>query len=294
MRLIKVSISPVSNFATTLKGDTLFGQMCWSIVHLYGETRLVSLLDDYKTAPFMVVSDAFAKGYLLKPVMPGDYLGENSADKKSNRKKIWLQLDALLEGNYTEAKSGEELQMKEEPFTQMHNSLNYHTFTTDDKGFAPYGESEMKLGDKDIYVLIDETRISSEELQQIVKFTGHYGYGKDSSIGKGRFELLESEEVKITADSKTFMTLSPSSLKDMDVERLFYQPFVRFGKFGASRAHKNAFKRPLLLADTAAVLHFSQKRKLSFIGRSIDGVSEAYRDAVHQGYAITVPIKELP
>ena len=108
MRLYKTTITPQSNFATTLRGDTLFGQMCWSLRYRFGNERLEQLLKEYETKPFLVVSDGFAKGYLPKPKMPGSLLGEKADEKKVNRKKIWLTRKELENGNFANAKTDEE------------------------------------------------------------------------------------------------------------------------------------------------------------------------------------------
>ena len=44
MTLYKTTITPKSNFTTPLKGDTLFGQICWAIRYVLGEDRLNELL----------------------------------------------------------------------------------------------------------------------------------------------------------------------------------------------------------------------------------------------------------
>jgi len=43
-------------------------------------------------------------GYLPKPKMPSRFLKEKSENKKLNRKKIWLTLEELLDGAYSQAK----------------------------------------------------------------------------------------------------------------------------------------------------------------------------------------------
>ncbi len=45
------------------------------------------------------------------------------------------------------------------------------------------------------------------------------------------------------------MTLSPFSPKGLNIKNIYYEPFTRFGKFGANRAYKNAFKKPMVLAE---------------------------------------------
>ncbi len=294
MKLYKTTITPISNFATTLKGDTLFGQMCWSIKYVFGEEKLKELLSDYEDSPFMVVSDGFASGYVPKPKMPFLLLNENSDEKKQNRKKIWLTLEQLQNGEFAEAKTDDEAQSSDKTAQVIRNSINYKTFTTTDDGaFAPYGEKELVLTKKDIYFLIDETKFSLEELQQSFEQLSLHGYGKDTTIGKGRFSFEKFEEVEQGNESKTFMTLSPFSPQGLDCKELYYEPFTRFGKHGGDRAFVNAFKKPLLLADSACVVHFEFKQKLQYTGKAIKGVSTAHPKSVHQGYSIVVPIKEL-
>jgi len=298
MKLYKVPIKPTSQFATKLKGDTLFGQMCWAIAYTLGEERLKALLSDYKEGkrPFLVVSDAFPTGYLPKPKMPSRFLKERSEDKKLNRKKIWLSFDELLDGAYTQAKTDKEIENSDIEDITIHNALNYKTFHTGD-GFDPHGLSVAYLGKKDIYFLLDESQLKFEEFKKALKLLSDMGYGKKASIGKGRFEF-DKDEIKpivLNSSSKVFMTLSPFSPKGLNLNNIYYEPFTRFGKFGASRAYKNAFKKPILLADVASVVVFDAVKEYQYLGHAISGLSDIpeYSDTVHQGYSIVLPLGEL-
>lgn len=298
MKLYKVPITPTSNFATTLRGDTLFGQMCWTIFYKFGKEKLETLLKPYREGekPFLVVSDAFPKGYLPKPKMPSRFLNEKSEDKKLNRKKLWLTLDELMSGDYAKAKQDKEVNSSDKSSVNIHNALNYKTFHTGD-GFDPHGLTVTHLGEKDIYFLVDEEQLSLDEFKEVLKLISEMGYGKKTTIGKGRFEYDEKEIEVIELDnsSKTFMTLSPSSPKAIGAKKIYYDPFTRFGKFGASRAYQNAFKKPILLADVSSVIAFDEVREYQYLGRAISGLSDIpeYSDTVHQGYSIVVPLKEL-
>ncbi len=294
MNLYKITISPESNFATTLRGDTLFGQICWSIVHSFGEERLKELLKTYDKEPFLVVSDGFVSGYLPKPKMSSALLGEDSEDKKVNRKKVWLTIEQLKTGKFSDAKTNEDIKNDDKDIVSMHNSINYQSFTTSDDGsFAPYGEKEFSIGKKDIYFLIDDSQFSLDDLKKAFEQLSLSGYGKDTTIGKGRFTFEDFEEVKSDNTSKTFMTLSPFSPQGIECKEIYYEPFTRFGKFGGNRAFKNAFKKPILMADRASVVHFEEVQELHYIGNAIKNISDAHPDTVHQGYSIVVPIKEL-
>ena len=170
MKLYKTTFTPISNLATSLKGDTLFGQICWAIRYTFGNDKLESLLSTYETSPFLVVSDGFAKGYVPKPSLPSNLLGENNDLKKENRKKVWLKLEELQNGDFLKALKDEDVLNINKTTIVVKNSLNYKTFSTDDSGvFSPYGESETIISPRDIYFLIDINTFSLEELKQTIK-----------------------------------------------------------------------------------------------------------------------------
>lgn len=296
MKLYKVTIKPISTFATLPKGDTIFGQLCWSIKYRFGEERLEKLLSNYDNEPFLIVSDAFVKGYLPKPNMPHKFLKEDPLLKKENRKKVWMKLEDLLEGNYKNAKTNKDIKNIDKQIVTIHNALNYKTFHTGD-GFDPYGIEEFYLSKKDIYFLLNENSLSFKEFKEVFELFSQIGFGKKVTIGKGRFEILSYEEININNSSKFFMSLSPFSANGLECKDIYYEPFTRFGKFGADRAYKNAFKKPILLADTASVVEYDEKKSLEdikYIGKGIRGVSDIpeYSNSVHQGYAIVLPLGE--
>ena len=298
MKLYKITMHPISSFATSLKGDTLFGQMCWAVFYQLGKEKLSLLLENYREdKPFLIVSDAFATGYFPKPKMPSHFLNEKSEDKKINRKKLWLTPNALIEGKYNQAKDDKTVHNSEKKGMRMHNALNYKTFHTGGEGFDPYGVESMVLSPKDIYILLDEDQLSFEEFKKVFKLFSEMGYGKKSSIGQGRFVYDENkiEEIQIVHTSNTFMSLSPFVPSGLEIKNIYYEPFTRFGKFGGDRVSKNPFKKPLLLADTASVIVLNEIKNVQYIGTNITGLTDLpeYQDTVHQGYSIVLPLKEL-
>ena len=292
MKLYKTTFNPISNFATSLKGDTLFGQICWAIRYTFGNDKLESLLSTYETSPFLVVSDGFAKGYVPKPSLPSNLLGENNDLKKENRKKVWLKLEELQNGDFLKALKDEDVLNINKTTIVVKNSLNYKTFSTDDSGvFSPYGESETIISPRDIYFLIDINTFSLEELKQTIKTLSLMGYGKNTSIGKGFFEFDDFQEIELMNNSKTFMTLSPVILNNQNIKNCYYEPFTRFGKH-SSGTDANPFKKPILLANTSAVISFETEYSNFYMGKAIKGHSRDEK-TVHQGYSIIIPIKDL-
>ena len=300
MNLYKTTLTPHSSFATPLKGDTIFGHICWMISYLWGDEKLKELLANYKKGkPFLVVSDGFVKGYLPKPKMPSYFLNEDSNCKKENRRKIWLTFKDLLEANYKNAKKESDILEKREKIAiVIKNSLHYEQFTTTKGSFAPYANKEYFFTQKDLYFLLDEKQLSKKEFEEVLKLFALHGYGKDITTGKGRFVIDDIEKVEIDFQAKTFMSLSPFALTNQEeIEQVYYEPFVRFGKFGGKWAYYNAFKKPILFLDTASVVVFKEKRKRYYVGKAIDNISLSddllQQESVQQGYTILFPLKDL-
>lgn len=291
MQLYKITIIPTSNFITPIKGDTLFGQICWAIRYKYGQERLKELLAEYETKPFLIVSDGFASGYLPKPTLPSTLLNENIDNKKQNRKKIWLTLEDLQSGNYNKAVTNQEASNNDKSEAVVKNSINYKTFTTGAKGFDPYAQVEQSLSKKDIYFLCNDN-FTKENLSETVTVVSQVGYGKESSTGKGRFDIEAITSIQLDNSATTFMAIAPFVAHKIECKNIFYEPFTRFGKSGADRANKNPFKKPILMANSGAVIDFDTKKELQYIGKAVKNIS-TYKDIVHQGYSIVMPLKDL-
>jgi CRISPR-associated protein Csm4 len=282
MKLYKATINPLSPFATELKGDTLFGQICWGIVYIYGEEKLKKLLKDYEKKPFLIVSDGFLKDHLLKPTFPREILRETiEGMKKEYRKRIWVEIDDILKGDFSKAKKEEEVQFKKNLF-EVKNNINYKTFTTGE-GFAPFMvDSTIYLKEIDIYFLINDYE---EEIKKAFNLISKIGYGKDANLGKGKFEISEFKEIALKK-SDTYMTLSDFILTSVN-GKIYYDVITKFPKTRGDLA--NPFKNPILMAKSGAGIKLNKKEKLSYIGKAIKGFSNN-PNIVHQGYAITFPI----
>ncbi len=110
MKVYDITIKPVTGFGTPLKGDTIFGHLCWQIA--YDEKLLGGTLDDllanYQLKPFAVFSSAYPKFYisgkyyyaLKTPDLPIDNLfalpdekKEKIKKRKEYKAKRWMMLE---------------------------------------------------------------------------------------------------------------------------------------------------------------------------------------------------------
>jgi CRISPR-associated protein Csm4 len=306
MKSYCITISPQTAFSTPLKGDTLFGQLCWMILESQGQERLEELLLDYtENQPFMICSDAFPTGYIPRPEYPLFVYDKVEGDRKQIKKKRWLEISDVNKpvqswlGYYRDdAEAGNN---SAKTISQTHNSINRQTGTTTGEAFTPYQSdqtwynSQLKL---DIWILIDEQRISENELRDAINMAGQTGFGKDASTGLGKFNLISiiAEALYSEESANTAITLAPAILSDQnfDPAHSYYSVFTRFGRHGVQAlATGKPFKNPILLADTAAVLASKYLKNVPFVGRGLGGqgqLSKAISATVHQGYAPCIKV----
>jgi CRISPR-associated protein Csm4 len=347
MQSFCVTLSPLSAFATPLKGDTLFGQLCWAIRNRLGEAYLTELLAGYTDGrPFAVVSDAFPEHYLPLPKLPNSfYQPIDGEDRKAVKKRCWLpeaaigkpvsewlghaRTPAALAGDYTGLSekhpqphdtitprtntTGEggfvPYSIEQERFTglsekhpQPHNTINRRTNTTGEGGFAPYSiEQEWFIPGLrwSVYILLDSGWLSPENCRQCLDDIGCFGFGRDASIGLGKFAVEDFQARPLPAqdNANACLTLAPCAPQGLgfDGQRSFYQLFTRFGRHGDIAVHQEGkpFKNPVLLAQTAAVFG-TEPPKSGFIGQGIGGngeLSKTLKATVHQGYAPVIGVR---
>jgi CRISPR-associated protein Csm4 len=251
MQTYRARITPLSAFGTVLKGDTLFGQLCWAVRNRYGESQLISLLEGYTGGrPFAVISDALPTNHLPRPVLPGQYFNDvPGMDRKALKKRSWLPLDhfhqPMAQWLVHCKSSGEVPGGVATAHPQPHNTLNRLTGTTGEGPFAPYTLNQVWYGGYksktkvvlDLYLVVDESRLTVEQLSELLTDIGTLGFGRDASIGLGKFRLFEeitSCEWPKHANANAWMTLAPCAPQKLawKKEGCFYTTFTRFGRHG--------------------------------------------------------------
>lgn len=321
MHILRFTIQPRAAFGTPLVGDTLFGQLCWALRHRFGNDWLGERLQDYCNGhPFLVISDAFPQGFLPLPTAPSRVFQLSTEEHKILKKKRWLSV-AKFEADFptwqahasTDREAAEAVlrvqgKVLDNPalqkiMPQPHNSINRATGATGEGMFAPYSMPQIWFHPAmrfDLYAVIDEQRVSAEELTAALADTGQNGYGRDASIGLGKFAIDSISPAaalpKIT-NANAWMTLAACAPQGLgfDSERSYYRPVTRFGRHGNTMALSgNPFKRPVLLAATGSVFtpaNGGLENGCLSIGQGLKGVSTVQPEAVSQGYAPVLPIR---
>jgi len=285
MELIKLKITPLSSFVTFPKGDTIFGHFAY-LSFLNKENIFDRYVEDKK--PKIIFSDILPDGYLYKPTLPLKSFDIDESEKKEFKKKSWISYENLKKGSLTQVVDF--TFMKKE--LKVRNSLNRVTFSTNDNGiFAPYSLEEITFVYQPvIYVLFDKS-FTAKDIENRLNEIGKNGFGKKGSIGKGHFRVQidkSFEGFSKLENSDYYLTLSPTILhyskkliKDREV---YYNTFNRFGKYHSS---STPFKKPVLMADSGAVVKLKYYHQ--YIGGAID--NGIHKQSLVQGYSILVPFE---
>lgn len=315
--LHRATLSLHTPLGTPLAGDTLFGQLCWALREAQGEAELTRRLNSYTAGqPWLVVSDGFPAGFLPKPTLPQNFEPQqnNPALRKAAKKRRWIPIDTA---------SGNTLDFLQNPLrdllasavdettafgqapqstVQPHNTLNRLTGTTGEGEFAPYTmpQTFYAAAQKiNVYLVLDEAQTTPEEISALLSAIGASGFGRDASIGLGKFTVDTIIALKTPTHSKAnaFWTLAPCAPQgqDFDGEKSYWRVLTRFGRHGNLHALTGKpFKTPVLLASTGAVFRpASTFKPTPFIGQGLGGegsLSKAEPATVHQGYAPTLPV----
>lgn len=311
MTALRFTIRPKAPFGSPLLGETLFGQLCWAILRLYGKERLEALLDGYcEGRPFAVVADAFPKGCIPLPALPAQFWAQHDdSDRKYLKKKAWMPLAVLSEPlsrwrdlSYTDAEAAQRFSSDSSSLRitgpRVHNTINRRTLTTGTGVFAPYMKSDTWFNQNIplcVQIVLDETRIDRAEFAQALEYVGLSGFGRDASVGLGKYEMEgEPEVLPAPRAAKVHITLAScvlSSVPDILPAKTYYKARTHFGRHGDVLAVAGApFKRPLLLAAAGACVETKLPTSAEFFGCGIGGVSPSQPQAVHQGYAPVIAV----
>lgn len=302
---------------TPIAGDTLFGHLCWALREARGTAELTRQLEGYGAgSPWLVLSDAFPGGYLPKPTVPAHYEPERSPEqRKAAKGRRWvarasanLPLRRLLAATVDDAtaygRDDQGRSLAPQRRSQSHNTLDRQTGTTGTGAFAPFTQPlifHAAAQPVDIYLVLDEDRLDAAAAGDLLRAVGLAGYGRDTSLGLGKFSLehLEPMAPPDTKDSAAvaWWTLAPCAPQGLDFagDRSYWRVLTRFGRHGNAHALAGQpYKTPVLLAATGAMLTpRSPAAPRLFVGQGLGGqgaLSKAEPATVHQGYAPVLPL----
>jgi CRISPR-associated protein Csm4 len=291
------------------------------------------LLSNYDSNPFCVVSDPVMRfetndgtiEYVLpKPFCPNKRTEVNALatreqegldyDKRKKVKKAkWIRLskeEKLSNVDDMELMDLDEIRFRYGldadwqafiDYRQSHNSIDRFTGTTGTGGqFAPFALNCLSYNPELILSVFIGIRdgLDVAGIETALRRIGSFGYGADATSGKGRFEVLgELREIDLQGlgnkAGNAYYSLAALVPEKEKYEKIFFEPFVRFGRHGGSRAISgNPFKQPVLKAAAGAVLVLKDGVEATekFVGLGVKNLS-TYKDTVEQGYSLVIPMK---
>lgn len=314
-KLYSFILNPLSAFSTPFKGDTLFGMFVWQLANNNGllNTTFDDFIKSYKEDdPYAIFSSAslfkdnifffkrpsctFSNFKNQNVIDNFDTISKRKEDKKKNYFKVAKEdivndyCINIIKDNFLEINVDKE--------NTIHNKINRITSTTGAEGFAPYSSLKVyiKRGYKfAIFVVFDENKLSLDNLKNALANIGKQGFGKDSSIGMGKFEIEDYFECHVKNNEfSQYYTLSPFVYGSEDkFNSIYYEPFTRYGKHGDNAVFSgNPFKNPILTIDEGAIVKTNDLLKRNYIGRALTNVSKQFDgNVIHQGYSIVIPCK---
>lgn len=303
MNIFKCQIKPSTPFATLPYADTVFGQLIW-MMRFQGK-NVDKLLENYLFAPFLVVSDFLVDNRGNLPRLPLPIKNSSKQEKLQNMLNMKLKKEYnLIDINYLLSQDkiwfhdlfeNAEKQNKVKSSETVHCTINRMTGTTGENAFSPYTVKEHIFADDisfSFYFGVQD--ITCQDVVDALELMGKYGFGKDASTGKGQFHLEKVEEVNITKcdNPNALYTLGPTVLEGMKAQRIFYEPFTRFGKHGALYATSGTpFKNPVVMAKQGSLIINPESCYFEncYVGKGLDKLS-AHIETVHQGYSLAIPL----
>jgi len=273
MNVKKLEILIKSPFITPLHSDTLFGHIAWAMRYLKGEEYLEKFLNDFKEHPPLIISNAFPKDYLPKPITEAikeNQLWElfNILDIGNDKKKKIEYLSVLKKLNkekYMKIAEFEKLKSSYSAFeyyklikerikdmmsgdTKKFNNTNtekkeivahnvINRFSNTSENFFQQTETFYHEDyQMDIYVKFREDL--EKEFIDCMNFIAINGFGKDASTGKGHFSIEGFNECKFDdgEDYNAVMSLSNFIPFENDPLDGFYNIMTKFGKLGGEYA----------------------------------------------------------
>ncbi len=278
--------------------------------------------------PSLTDSDGNTRYSFKRPDLPLWYFpslkvadrSERIRSRKDFKKKKWMLVDSSLVLDLSHAEYLDDHELLREAscrgdrsfsglilsesdkfvksFSQSHNTINRLSGTTGPGEFAPYEQDVSYYFPGTslvILVLIDEECTDIQRVHAALAAMGKYGFGKDASIGLGRFSVVNHAELTrpVVSEANSCYSLSPCVPERDFYSEAYFVPFCRFGKHGDRLARsRNPFKNPVIMADEGAVFFPRDATAFEkpYLGRPVTSISKILPETFAQGYSVYLPL----
>lgn len=301
MELHKISLQILTPTSTPWQSDTIFGHICWQVAFGGWEQSIEEFLQPFLNGdPPFVLSDGFPDGILPRPVPYKEKrerfnsLQEYAQAKKRNKPKYLSQEDFKNICNRKPCAKEPEGE-KWQKMSILHAAIDRNTGTTSGTG---------QLFETEIFYLNNETHNNKiniyllcepywrDNVIELLEKVSVAGYGKDKSVGCGRFRIIDVEnagDLLKVENPNGFTTLSSHVPASGDPINGRWKIRTKYGKLGEGAGKDKPFKRPLLQFEPGAV--FKTDNPKSWYGRMVRGVAPDLSEVVQCGYTIAIPLR---
>jgi len=311
----RIYLTPRATYRTDLRSDTLFGCLCWAIREVFSEADLERLLARFSQGdpPFLISSafpfrdnDKDRAHFYPRPLMAPALLDTPKNVAEATRQKtfrktryvsetafqkfaegIWNERDYYQSGEWE--KTGPRLI----PSDVQHNAIDRLSGGTTPSG-ALYSLTEYAAPEGGLFFLLDG---DTAMVESALGFLHHQGFGGDSSLGKGRFDVSISEMAPLGASEGAtgIIALSLYAPKPDELDAVrngWYDLVMRKGKVGGPFLRVDDFwKRSVPMFVEGATFPLSGSGPFGH-NPVVKGPEDGLPFSVQQyGYAFAVPIK---
>lgn len=297
---------------TPLISGTLFGHLCWAVWQTEGDDGVRAWLEENGRRP-LLISDGFPAGWLPRPVLrpgpaqprAGPPANREALEQEEKRKKAkkaawvrvqdWLRLrEGLTERSLEQHLIKREVSPPGGSFHRLaHNRIDRLTGTTPEEGglyFVDEWWPDAGSRDWDVYVRGD---LEPARLEKLFAQVGEFGYGRDGSLGRGRWtaKVGEADRQLFQFEGHRLMSLSHGTLTG-NMRQARYKLHTHYGKLGGWLAGgaANPFKYPLTLLRPGATF---QPGDGGPYGEMLAEVCRGHEQIRHHAFHLAIPYREL-
>ena len=331
MKKFKIILQRHGPWITPPAADTWFGHICWAYKYLFGENKLIELLNlfiENPENPPWLISDAFPENFLPLPTMPkilSKY--ENINDFKKFKKQYLIHERAFFEmeqfsfdylavpyisspkkhvwddrdDDVKEIYFGFAVEPTENPVKPIditHNSIDRFTNSTLQEGGFFHTSVKWAKENSKLQLFINVNEKHLDDLKKALEFIEISGFGKDKSTGAGHFVIsdwIENPLQKVD-NPNAFMSISSCVPSENDTTDVYYSIKVKYGKLGGDWASQNPeinhpYKKPLIMFQPGAI--FKDKPVGSII-KNIHSDSRIVHYALAFPFPVNINEEDLP
>lgn len=289
MKSARFLLRPLSPWATAWQADSLFGALCWELARTAGEPALSGVLQRFRQGPPpFLLSDAFPADLMPRPLCA--YPDE------------WEHALLITRDQFTAVRHGQPCAM-ELPRQRWFTTLRMTRSFVPRHGGDPVPfereeytwQADVPESDRyfSVYARAEEEWL--ERLAVLFRSLGRSGYGRNSSTGRGAFELLGKAELCDWLEplpfENAFVSLSHFVPDESDPADGWWQTLVKYPRLGSERAASSSpYKGRLVMLRPGSCFR-PAGRPRRWYGRVLAGLSPAFPDIIHYGLAYAVGIR---